>query len=156
VLPGFLTAMLVGLVLANAPEKIQVFKLRKNVIDIIGGICLQLFLCMSLMTMNLLLLADSALLLLIIGIVQVAVLILFARSLVFRMMGQDYDAAVMVGGFVGMGLGATPVAIASMDAVATRHGPSLKALLIVPLVGAFFIDIINATTIAGFLKLPFM
>lgn len=156
VLPGFLTAMMVGLILSNTPRKLIRLKLRKNVIEIIGGVCLQLFLCMSLMTMNLISLADSAIMLLLLAALQVGAIILFAKYVVFKMMGKDYDAAVMVGGFIGMGLGATPVAIASMDAVATRHGPSLKALLVVPLVGAFFIDIINAAVISGFLKLPFM
>lgn len=155
-LPGFLTAMMVGLLISNVAAPMKVIKLRKNVIEIVGGVSLQLFLCMSLMSMNLITLADRALLLLVVAGVQVAAIIFFARYVVFRMMGKDYDAAVMCGGFIGMGLGATPVAIASMDAVATRHGPSLKALLVVPLVGAFFIDIINAATITGFLKLPFM
>ena len=156
VLPGFLTAMMVGLILSNTPRKLIRLKLRKNVIEIIGGVSLQLFLCMSLMTMNLIALADSVMLLLLLAALQVGAIVLFAKYIVFRMMGKDYDAAVMVGGFIGMGLGATPVAIASMDAVATRHGPSLKALLVVPLVGAFFVDIINAAVISGFLKLPFM
>jgi ESS family glutamate:Na+ symporter len=152
-LPGFLTAMMVGLLISNTAAPLKLVKLRKNVIEIIGGVCLQLFLCMSLMSMNLASLADSALLLLLVAGVQVGAIIFFATHVVFRMMGKDYDAAVMVGGFIGMGLGATPVAIASMDAVATRHGPSIKALLVVPLVGAFFIDIINAAVITGFLKL---
>jgi ESS family glutamate:Na+ symporter len=155
-LPGFLTAMMVGLLLSNVAAPMKVIKLRKNVIEIIGGVCLQLFLCMSLMSMNLISLANSALLLLLVATVQVALIIFFATHVVFRMMGKDYDAAVMVGGFIGMGLGATPVAIASMDAVATRHGPSFKALLVVPLVGAFFIDIINAGVIQGFLSLPLL
>lgn len=155
-LPGFLTAMMVGLLISNVAAPLKIIKLRKNVIEIIGGVCLQLFLCMSLMSMNLIALADYALLLILVATLQVIAIVFFAQKIVFRMMGKDYDAAVMSGGFIGMGLGATPVAIASMDAVATRHGPSLKALLVVPLVGAFFIDIINAAVITAFLKLPFM
>lgn len=155
-LPGFLTAMMVGLVLSNVAAPLKIIKLRKNVIDIVGGVSLQLFLCMSLMSMNLIALADHALLLLLIAVLQVLAILFFVRKVVFRMMGKDYDAAVMCGGFIGMGLGATPVAIASMDAVTTRYGTSWKALLVVPLVGAFFIDLINALTITLFLKLPFM
>jgi ESS family glutamate:Na+ symporter len=154
-LPGFLTALLVGLVISNSAEVVKI-NLRNNVIDIIGGVSMQLFLCMSLMSMDLLSLASSALLLTVLAGIQVVVIILFATHIVFRALGRDYDAAVMVGGFLGMGMGATPVAIASMDAVSFRHGPSVKALLVVPLVGAFFIDIINAFVIQGFLKLPFM
>ena len=154
-LPGFLTAMMVGLLVTNIAEPLKI-SLRPNVIDVIGGVSLQLFLCMSLMSMDLLALMNSAVLLLVVAAVQVIGIIWFATHVVFRMMGKNYDAAVMVGGFIGLGLGATPVAIASMDAVSTQHGTSAKALLVVPLVGAFFIDLINAAVIQGFLQLPFM
>jgi ESS family glutamate:Na+ symporter len=82
---------------------------------------------------------------------QMLVITLFAVFVVFRVMGRDYDACVISAGFVGMGLGATPVAIANMDAVTSRFGPSPKAFLVVPLVGAFFIDIMNALVIKGFI-----
>ena len=82
---------------------------------------------------------------------QVLAITFFAVFIVFRVMGRDYDAAVITSGFVGLGLGATPVAIANMDAVTTRFGPSTKAFLVVPLVGAFFIDILNAATIKFFI-----
>jgi ESS family glutamate:Na+ symporter len=78
---------------------------------------------------------------------------LFAIYVVFRVMGRDYDAVVIASGFAGMGLGATPVAIANMNAVTTHYGPSTKAFLVVPLVGAFFIDILNAGTINFFIRL---
>ena len=78
----------------------------------------------------------------------------FAVLVVFRTMGRDYDAAVIAAGFVGLGLGATPVGIANMEAVTKKHGPSVKAFLIIPLVGAFFIDIANATVIKFFAGLP--
>ena len=71
-------------------------------------------------------------------------------------MGRDYDAAVMTGGFVGLGLGATPVAIANMSAITDKFGFSPKAFLVVPLVGAFFIDLTNALVIKFFLAMPFM
>jgi ESS family glutamate:Na+ symporter len=70
--------------------------------------------------------------------------------IVFRMMGKDYDACVISAGFVGLGLGATPIAIANMNAITTRFSPSTKAFLVVPLVGAFFIDILNALVIKFF------
>jgi len=73
---------------------------------------------------------------------------------VFRVMGRDYDAAIISSGFAGLGLGATPVAIGNMQAVTSKHGPSPKAFLVVPLVGAFFIDIANALVIKFFLGLP--
>ena len=71
-------------------------------------------------------------------------------------MGRDYDAAVISGGFVGLGLGATPVAIANMGAITDKYGPSFKAFLIVPLVGAFFIDLLNAMVIKFFIGLPLL
>ena len=68
-------------------------------------------------------------------------------------MGRDYDAVVIAAGFTGLGLGATPVAIANMDSITLRFGPSAKAFLVVPLVGAFFIDLLNATVIKLFINI---
>ena len=76
--------------------------------------------------------------------------------IVFRMMGRDYDAAVIVAGFTGLGMGATPVGIANMNAITSKYAPSPKAFLVVPLVGAFFIDIVNALVIKMFLALPLL
>jgi len=75
---------------------------------------------------------------------------------VYRLMGRNYDAAVMASGFAGLGLGATPVAIGNMNAITSQYGPSPKAFLVVPLVGAFFIDIANALILKFFLALPMM
>jgi ESS family glutamate:Na+ symporter len=111
---------------------------------------------MSLMSINLLYLVDSAVLLIATVVIQGVVIVFFAVKVVFRMLGSDYDAAVMTGGFIGLGLGATPVAMANMDAVSQKYGPSIKAFLVVPLVGAFFIDLINAAVIGSFLRMPFL
>jgi ESS family glutamate:Na+ symporter len=78
---------------------------------------------------------------------------LFAIVIVFRIAGRDYDAAVMTGGFVGLGLGATPVALANMDAVTRHYGPSAKAFIVIPIIGAFFIDLLNAGVIQFFIDL---
>jgi glutamate:Na+ symporter, ESS family len=152
-LPGFLTAMMVGVVITNVADLFKT-ELKHDAIDIIGGVSLQLFLVMSLMSMDLLSLADSVGLLVAVITIQALAITFFATQVVFRAMGSDYDAAVITGGFVGLGLGATPVAIASMDAVSSKHGSSAKALVVVPLVGAFFIDLINAGVIGVFLRLP--
>ena len=80
------------------------------------------------------------------------VMTVFAIYVVFWAMGRDYDAAVIASGFAGLGLGATPVAIANMSSVTSRFGPSPKAYLVVPLVGAFFIDLLNAATIKFFIN----
>lgn len=154
-LPGFLTAMMAGLFITNVADPMRV-KLNHDGIDIVGGVSLQMFLAMSLMSMDLLALADAAFLLMAVMVVQVAAAALFGVYVVFRLMGSDYDAAIITGGFLGLGLGATPVAIASMDAAAKKLGPSAKALLVVPLVGAFFIDLVNAVTIELLLKSPLL
>jgi ESS family glutamate:Na+ symporter len=153
-LPGFLTAMMVGIVLTNCADLVG-GKLSKPTVDLVGDVSLQLFLAMSLMSMDLLSLANAAGLLLVLLLAQMLAVTLFSVAIVFRVMGRDYDAAVISAGFVGMGLGATPVAIANMDAVTRKFGPSTKAFLIVPLVGAFFIDLTNALVIKFFIGLPF-
>ncbi len=153
-LPGFLTAMMVGIVITNLADA-RGKPLRQGDFDKVGQVCLQLFLAMSLMSLELNALAESMGVLLMVLMVQALVITLFAAFIVFRVMGSNYDAAVITAGFTGLGLGATPVAIANMDALTLKHGPSFQAFLIVPLVGAFFIDLLNALTIKLFISLPF-
>ena len=101
--------------------------------------------------------AGSAASAILIAVVLQALLItLVAIFFVFRMTGRNYDSAVMAAGFAGLGLGATPVAIANMNALTGRYGPSPKAFLVIPLIGAFFVDIMNALVIKFFLALPMM
>jgi len=121
--PGFLTAMMVGIVIGNACD---VARLRLNdvAIERAGEISLQLFLSMSLMSMQLWTLAQAIGPVLTVLAVQVLVITLFGVVVVFRVLGRDYDAAVITAGFVGLGLGATPVGIANMTAVTAKHGPS--------------------------------
>ncbi|MEX0325558.1 MAG: sodium/glutamate symporter [Puniceicoccaceae bacterium] len=154
-LPGFLTAMMVGILITNMAD---VFKkeIRQRDFDRVGDGALQLFLAMSLMSLDLAALASGMRTILVVLFVQVLVITLFAAFIVFRVMGKTYDAAVICAGFTGLGLGATPVAIANMNAITSKHGPSFKAFLVVPLVGAFFIDLINALVIKFFLGLPIM
>ena len=151
-LPGFLTAMLVGIVIANGAEFFEI-EIHPRTIDKFGEVALNIFLAMSLMSMSLWSLAGAAVPILVALMVQMLVITLFVVFVVFRLMGRDYDAGVVSAGFVGLGLGATPVAIANMDAVTRQFGPSAKALLIVPLVGAFFIDLLNAATIKLFIEI---
>lgn len=154
-LPGFLTAMMVGIAITNIAEK-RNKPLQIEIYDWIGKIALQLFLAMSLMSMDLTSIADSFGMIFVILNVQAIVLTLFAVFVIFRVMGRDYDAAVIVGGFCGLGMGATPVAMANMSAVTQKYGASFKAFLVIPLVGAFFIDLLNALVIKFFIGLPFM
>ena len=153
VLPGFLTAMGVGIVLTNTAD-ILGRPFSEVAIDRISQLSLPLFLAMSLMGMQLWVIANAAGAILLVLTVQVVVMTGFAVLVVFRTMGRDYDAAVIAAGFVGLGLGATPVGIANMEAVTKKYGPSIKAFLVIPLVGAFFIDIVNAMVIKFFAGLP--
>ena len=154
-LPGFLTSMMVGIGITNFAD---VFKknIRQSDFDKVGEIALQLFLAMSLMSMDLNALADGVSIVFLVLIIQVLVITFFAVFIIFRIMGKNYDAAVICAGFTGLGLGATPVAIANMNAITRKYGPSFKAFLVVPLVGAFFVDLFNAAIIKFLLDLPFM
>ena len=154
-LPGFLTAMLVGIAITNFCDK-TARPLNVQDYDKVGEIALQLFLAISLMSMDLSSLAGAFGPIFVVLCVQILVITFLAVQLIFRVMGRDYDAAVIAGGFCGLGMGATPVAIANMNSITRKHGPSFKAFLIVPLVGAFFIDILNAVVIKFFIGLPIM
>lgn len=151
-LPGFLTAMFVGIVVTNLADAVG-RPLERATIDRFGEVSLHVFLAMSMMTIQLWALSNAASVILFVLVTQILLMTIFAEFVVFRLMGRDYDAVVIAAGFAGMGLGATPVAIANMDAVTQRYGPSTKALLVVPLVGAFFIDLLNAGTINFFIGL---
>lgn len=122
----------------------------------LGSVALQLFLAMSLMSMDLSSLAGAFGAMFIVLNVQALVLTLFAVFVIFRVMGKDYDAAVIVAGCCGPGMGATHVAMANMSAVTNKYGPSFKAFLVIPLVGAFFIDLLNALVIKFFIGLPLL
>lgn len=154
-LPGFLTSMLVGILITNLADKRR-RPLNVGDYDKVGEIALQLFLAMSLMSMDLSSLAGAFGRIFVVLSIQIVVLTSFAVFIIFRIMGKNYDAAVIVAGFCGLGMGATPVAMANMSAVTAKYGPSFKAFLVIPLVGAFFIDILNAMVIKFFIGMPFM
>ena len=153
--PGFLTAMMVGIVITNLSDRFK-RPLNQDHFGKTGEVCLQLFLAMSLMSMDLSSIASSFGSIFVALLIQIVVITLFAVFIIFRIMGKNYDAAVICGGFCGLGMGATPVAIANMNAVTQKYGPSFKAFLVIPLVGAFFVDILNALIIKWFIGLPIM
>ena len=153
IMPDFVFCLLLGVVIRNATNFLPV-KLSDRTVETVGDVALSLFLVMALMTMKLLDLANLAGPLLLILAAQAVVIILFAVFVTYRVMGSNYDAAVISGGQIGFGLSSTACALAIMKAVTLRHGASALAFLIVPMVGAFFIDIINALVIQGSLALP--
>jgi len=152
-LPAYIGAMLVAAVIRNGDEALGWLSIEQRVVDDVGTIALSLFLAMALMSLKLWELLDLAPPLLVILLVQVAMMTAFAVFVTFRFMGGDYDAAVMAGGHCGFGLGATPNAVANMEALASRFGPAPRAFLVVPMVGAFFIDFTNALIITTYINL---
>ena len=154
-LPAFVTALFMGIVLSNViPPLLPKLHWPAGTpsLALISEIALGLFLAMSLMSLNLTTLADAALPLLVVLAVQVAVCWGLLSLVVFRLLGRNYDAAVTTGGFFGLALGATPTAIAIMTAITKAHGASPRSFLVVPLVGAFFVDIANAFVLQVFIE----
>jgi ESS family glutamate:Na+ symporter len=152
-LPAYIGAMLVAAVVRNIDDTTRVFGLSMRVIDDLGNIALSLFLVMALMTLRLWEIAGLVIPLLIILAAQVAMIAVICVAVVTRVMGRDYDSAVMSGGFAGFMLGTSANAMANMGALVERYGPAPKAFLVVPLVGAFFIDFANAVLITFFVNL---
>ena len=119
----------------------------------LGSVALAVFLAIAMMSLNLRELSGTAVPMLIILTVQIVVMVVFAYFITFRVMGRDFDAAVMAGGHCGFGLGATSNAVATMKSLVESFGPAPRAFLVVPIVGAFLIDLLNAINITFFLNL---
>ncbi|MDG2942378.1 sodium/glutamate symporter [Exercitatus varius] len=150
-LPTFVWCLFTGVIIRNSLAHIFKFKVADEAVDVLGTVGLSIFLAIALMSLKLWELAGLALPVLVVLLVQVVVMILYAVFVTYRAMGKDYDAVVLSAGHCGFGLGATPTAVANMQAVTSHFGPSHKAFLIVPMVGAFFIDLLNATLLKIFL-----
>jgi ESS family glutamate:Na+ symporter len=146
-LPNYIGAMLVAAVMRNVDDATGWLSLSQRSIDEVGNVALSFFLVLAMMTLELHLLAGVALPLFAILIVQVLLIALFAVGPVFKQMGSDFDAAVTVGGFCGFMMGTTANAMANMDSLTRRYGPAKRAYLVVPIVGALFIDFANALLI---------
>ncbi|QHD06194.1 sodium/glutamate symporter [Pseudomonas sp. R76] len=155
-LPTFVCVLFVGVVLRNGLSALGWHQVFEREVSLLGNVSLSLFLAIALMSLKLWDLAALALPIVILLAAQALLMALFAIFVTFRIMGSNYDAAVLAAGHCGFGLGATPTAIANMQAVTQRFGPSQIAFLVVPMVGAFFIDITNAVVIKLFLALPFL
>ena len=151
-LPKFVWALAFGVVLRNVLTNVFRFNMFDRAIDVFGNASLSLFLAMALLDLKLWQLTALALPVTVILLVQVVVMALYATFITYTLMGRDYDAAVLAAGHCGFGLGATPTAVANMQSVTERFGPSHKAFLIVPMVGAFLVDLINAGLLQTFVK----
>ena len=141
--------MIVGAIIRNIQEARKV-KIPMKEMGSLGNICLSLFLGLAMINLKLWQLVSLALPMIAILIVQTVVMFLFASYVVFTVMGKDYDAATISSGFCGFGMGATPNAMANMQAITNKYGPAPVAFMIVPLVGSLFIDFFNAAIITAF------
>ena len=150
-LPGYIGAMLVAAAIRNLDDFTGWIGLSQRIIDDLGNVALSLFIVLALMTLKLWEVAALAVPLVAILTVQIA-LIAVSFWLIFRTMGRDYDAAVMSGGFCGFMLGTTANAMANMRSLVERYGPAPRAFLVVPMVGAFFIDFTNAVIVTIFVN----
>lgn len=148
--PTYLFALFAGISIRNIAEFTNLYKVNAKLIDAIGAVSLSLFLSMALMSLRLWELAELALPMLVVLSGQVVLMLTFAYFITFNLMGRDYEAAVLCGGHCGFGLGATPNAIANMQALTNKYGPAPRAFFIVSIVGAFFIDVVNAAVIQIF------
>lgn len=152
-LPAYIDAMIVAAIIINFGEQTKKFTINTTCIDIIGNVALNVFLSMALIDLKLWQLQAMAGPLLVMLGTQAVLMAIFAYFITFRLMGKDYDAAVLSSGHCGFGMGATPNGVANMDAITTKFGPSPKAMFVLPVVGAFFVDITNSLIITVFVNL---
>ena len=150
--PTYIGAMLVAAVIRNFCDAKHIV-LPAKAIDLWGNVSLSIFLAIALMTLKLWQLASLAGPMIVMLAAQVVLMFVFARFVVFNIMGRDYEAAVMTSAFCGFGMGATPNAMANMQVLTKRYGPAPQAYFIVPLVGSLFIDFFNGIIITGFMNI---
>ena len=146
-------AMIAAACIRNIGEYSGAYVVYMGEINDIGGISLSLFLGMAMITLKLWQLADLAGPLVVLLAGQTVFILLYVVLVVFNVMGRDYDAAVLVSGTCGFGMGATPNAMANMQVVCEKYAPSIKAYLIIPLVGSLFADFLNSLAITLFINL---
>jgi len=154
-LPSYIGAMIAAIVIRNLGDASKLYEVDSKCVGMISDISLALFITMAINSLKLVELANLALPLFLMMALQVALILLLAYFAVFRLFGSNYDSVVMAAGLCGFGLGATPNALVCMQAITAKHGYSEKAFFVVPIVGAFLVDISNSviiTLMAGFLR----
>ena len=151
--PSYIGAMLAAALLRNLSDVTKKFGLMEDIIGILGNVSLSLFLSMALMSLKLWELAELAVPMVVMLFAQTVLMALLAYFVTFNAMGRDYEAAVMSSASCGFGMGATPNAIANMQAITNIYGPAPKAFFIVPLVGSLFIDFINGSVLTFLINL---
>ena len=151
--PVYVGSMIVAAVMRNVSEYTGKIHIHMGEINDIGGICLSLFLGIAMITLQLWQLAELALPMIILLLAQVVFMAFFSYFVVFNVMGRDYDAAVLASGTCGFGMGATPNAMANMQAITEKFAPSVKAYMLVPIVGSMFADFLNSLVITLFINM---
>ena len=151
--PVYIGAMIAAALIRNIDEYTGKFNIHMGEINDVGGISLSLFLGIAMITLKLWQLADLALPLVVLLMIQVVLIYVFARYVVFNVMGRDYDAAILAAGTCGFGIGATPNAMANMQVLCEKYAPSVKAYLLIPLIGSLFADFINSLVITFFINI---
>lgn len=151
--PIYIGAMIAAALIRNIVEYTGRYTIHMGEINDLGGICLSLFLGMAMITLKLWELASLALPLIILLTAQLVLISIFTYFIEFNIMGRDYDAAILVAGTCGFGMGATPNAMANMQAVCDKYAPSVKAYLLIPLVGSLFADFLNSLVITFFINI---
>ena len=150
--PGYIGAMIIAAIIRNVADA-KGLVLPASAIDTWGNSALSIFLAIALMTLKLWQLAELAVPMVVMLVAQTVLMFFYARFVVYNVMGRDYEAAVMTSAFCGFGMGATPNAMANMQALTSRFGPAPQAFFVVPLVGSLFIDFFNGLIITGFLNI---
>ncbi len=152
-LPAYIGGMIVAVIMRNVGDRTNKITIKSSEIGIIGEVSLSIFLGIAMITLKLWQLASLAVPFLILLVAQTIFMFLFAYFVVFNVMGRDYDAAVLSSGVCGFGMGATPNAMANMQAVSQKYGFSIKAFLLVPIVGGMFVDFLNSLIITLFINI---
>lgn len=151
--PVYIGAMIAAALIRNIDEYTGKFNIHMGEINDVGGISLSLFLGIAMITLKLWQLSDLALPLVVLLMIQVVLIYVFARYVVFNIMGRDYDAAILAAGTCGFGMGATPNAMANMQVLCEKYAPSVKAYLLISLIGSLFADFINSLVITLFINI---
>ncbi len=153
VLPIVVTCMFTAVILRNVNDRVKFFKIDFNIMTFIGEISLGLFLTISLMNIDLYKLSSLLPLILFMVICQVIFIIVYGVFICFKVLGKTFDAAVIISGLIGHGIGATPNAMSNMVTLTDKYGPSPKALLVVPMVSSFLLDIVSVPCILFFINI---
>ena len=150
--PSYIGAMIAAAIIRNVCD-IRKQEIEEKEIEVIGNISLSYFLCIALMGLRLWELFDLALPLVVMLLAQSVLMVIFAYFITFRVMGKDYDAAVFASASCGFGMGATPNAVANMDALSAKFGFAPTPYFVVPIVGALFVDFVNSAVITLFINI---